>query len=203
MAPHVSEWLILNTDLLVDCQTCLQPNQTFGHSVYHGGIKTVLPLLKWFLRHHVVLTWDFSHLKWCYCFIPWLSLDWNVSINICVLFFSIHPSPSHEKHIGVSWLTMAAEHVDFQHHLFFVVFFCFIFSISLFGCNTNCTASDLKWNSWCTLISTQNRESLVQRNIYIWITLAFQTLLLLGSMRYMQSDLADFIPLDRESFFRS
>lgn len=25
-----------------------------------------------------------------------------ISINVCVLFFSIHPSPSHEKHIGVS-----------------------------------------------------------------------------------------------------
>lgn len=128
---------------------CLQPEQTCGRSVYGGGINTVLPLLQWFLRHHVVLPWDFSPLKWCYCLIPCLSLDWNVSINICVLFFSIHPSPSHEKHTGVSWLTTAAERVGFQHHLFFVGLFCFLFSTSLFSYNTNCTASDLKWNSRC------------------------------------------------------
>lgn len=73
--------------------------------------------------------WAFAHLKWCSCFIPWLSLDWNVSINICVLFFSIHPSPSHEKHIWVSWMTMAAEHVYFQHHPFFLLSLVFLFSV--------------------------------------------------------------------------
>lgn len=56
---------------------------------------------------------------------------------------------------------------------FFVGLFCFLFSTSLFSYNTNCTASDLKWNSRCPLISTQRKESLVQRNIYIWIALAF------------------------------
>lgn len=129
MALHVSEWFPLNTDLLVNGQMCPQPEPTCGRSVYGGGINTVLPLLQWFLRHHVVLPWDFSPLKWCYCLIPCLSLDWNVSINICVLFFSIHPSPSHEKHTGVSWLTTAAERVGFQHHLFLLV--CFAFSLAL------------------------------------------------------------------------
>lgn len=183
---------------------CLPPEQTCGRSVYRGGIDTVLPLLKWFLRHHVVLPWDFSPLKWCYCLIPCLSLDWNVSINICVLFFSIHPSPSHEKHTGVSWLTMAAERVGFQHHLFFFVgLFCFLFSTSLFSYNTNCTASDLKWNSRCPLISTQRKESLVQRNIYIWIALAFWELLLVGSMRCMQIYCAGLTALSLKSFFKS
>lgn len=73
--------------------------------------------------------WASTHLKWCSCFIPWLSLDWNVSINICVLFFSIRPSSSHEKHVRVSWITMAAEHVYFQHHPLFLLSLVFLFSV--------------------------------------------------------------------------
>lgn len=55
--------------------------------------------------------------------------DWNVSINICVLFFSIRSSPSHEKHIWVSWITMAIEHVYFQQHPLFLFSLVFLFLV--------------------------------------------------------------------------
>ena len=81
---------------------------------------------------------------------------------VCFSFPPILP-PSHEKHIGVSWLTTTADRVDFQHHLLF----CFItFSTSLFSCNTNCTASDLKWNSRCSLIYPQKKKGIIGSEKY-------------------------------------
>lgn len=111
---------------------CMFQSGSYSRHTYRSTIKTASAWLKlldtvsmchdWVVRKKKKKapccshSWAFSLLKWCSCFIPWLSLDWNVSINVCVLFFPIYPPPSHEKHIWVSWLTMAAEHVYFQHH---------------------------------------------------------------------------------------
>ena len=121
---HVSEWLI------------------FKRQTYWSTIRTALSLIMLLDAVSMCVTvkkkkkipclsriWASTHLKWCSCFIPWLSLDWNVSINICVLFFSIRPSSSHEKHVRVSWITMAAEHVYFRHHPLFLLSLVFLFSV--------------------------------------------------------------------------